>query len=283
VVTFWLFFIFLSFAQEPESSSEAGEQSAEVETSGVEVGVEEVVVYGEVRVIQARKRVESKLKYGGYTLKEQKGDRTVFRHVTPWRGKVILHDDGWVKVKRQGLRIEGREWSFADRNSPEAWAMCVLTPWRCVRTGGFSVSKRKFQHYEGAAAELTVGEAEQWSARIADLSIDRKLELLDASLVLLWLEGLPLDGEVHIDTVIERRATILEYWSSRTDTVWGDRVRDAVAAFIRGEIQYSDFPYTDNEMMVFNEGKNSRERFPWGPELVDGVPDSSSMGAVSAE
>jgi hypothetical protein len=242
-------------------------------------GVEEVLVYGELRVIQARQRVEDRLEAGGYSMDIRKDDRTIYRHVAPYHGKVIIHDDGWMKVRRQGLRVEGREWEFAPRNSAKAWALCVVTPWRCVRVGGMLVSHRKFQNYRGEAVEGVGDDVAEWSVRIADLAIDRKLEAFDRTLRRLWTDGVPVEGSGRFGTAAERRAALLDYWASRTETVWGERVRDAVAAFIRGEIQYSSDPFTDEEMAAFNMGKAGRNRFAW---VGLGIESSEPTSAVAA-
>lgn len=270
----WMLAVALSFAQEsdPEIS---GSEEAEETLDDLE-GVEEVLVYGELRVIQARQWVEDRLEAGGYTLATRKDDRVIYRHDAPHHGKVIIHDDGWMKVRRQGLRVEGREWEFAQRNSARAWALCVVTPWRCVRVGGFMVSQRKFRGYRGTAVDGVGGDVEEWSSRIADLSIDRKLETLDQALLGLWLLGVPIQGTDELATPPERRAALLTYWASRTETVWGRRVREAVAAFVRGEVQYSTHPFTEDEIAAFNRERAGSTPFPWARLEEESVaPDTA--------
>ena len=52
-----------------------------------------------------------------------------------------------------------------------------------------------------------------------------------------------------------RRAALMAYWGSRTDTAWGERVRQAVEAFCRGVVQHSEHPFTDEEIAAFNAGR----------------------------
>jgi hypothetical protein len=275
----WILAVSLCFAQDgaPEAA-EGGEATEEPERVEEDLeGVEEVLVYGELRVMQSRQRVEDRLEAGGYTLAAKKDDRTIYRHVAPYRGKVVIHDDGWMKVRRQGVRVEGREWGFAERNSATAWALCVVTPWRCVRVGGVMVSQRKFQGYRGTAVEGVGGDVEEWSSRIADLAIDRKLELLDQALLALWIEGIPVQGTERLDTPADRRQALLAYWASRTETVWGRRVREAVAAFIRGEVQYSDHPFTEAEITAFNGERTGDTPFPWTRVETEKTPPDGAV------
>ena len=125
------------------------------------------------------------------------------------------------------------------------------------------LSPAKFDHFKGAAVDSTAAEVEQWTARIADLAIDRKLEDLNIALTALWEEGRPLEGGDALPSPQSRREALLAYWDSRTETVWGLRVREAVAGFIRGEVQYSDHPFTEAEMVRFNEGRSASSQFPW--------------------
>jgi hypothetical protein len=78
------------------------------------------------------------------------------------------------------------------------------------------------------------------------------LELPDR-LEALWEEGVPLEGSRTPATHARRREALLAYWDSRTCTEWGDRVREAVEAFMRGVVQHSEHPFTEEEVRALND------------------------------
>jgi hypothetical protein len=214
-----------------------------------EVVAEEITVYAEQRVRQARQRVVNQLKAMGYDEQvDEVGDRTVYRHSEPWKGEVVLHDDGWTVVRRQPLRVEGRKMPWTKANTPVAWAGCLLYPWFCIRPGGTLVGTAKWRAVEGRTVDFIHPDVREWGDRIADLATQRKVGDLPERLEALWSEGVPLEGGEPLATMEERRWALMSFWASRTDTAWGDEVRAAVGAFCRAVVQSSDHPFTDAEI-----------------------------------
>ena len=113
---------------------------------------------------------------------------------------------------------------------------------------------------------------QHYGDKIADLATTRKVDSLPDRLTALWEEGVPLSGDptVRIETPAERRAVIYEYWRTRTDTEWGDTVRQAVASFCRAVVQTSDAPFTPAELDAYEANHperpflRSRDHFPEG-------------------
>jgi hypothetical protein len=238
VVILWFLLATLALGQEPEDGDEP----------------EEIIVYGELLVARARKTVEREIKSEGYTEIIERGDKVIFRHPLTWKGEVVLHDDGWMEVRRQRVRFEGREMPWAEKNSPLAIAGCFVYPWMCIRPGGIMVGKRKYRAQEGRTLSEVHHEAEEWAARIADLSVDHKMNTLPDQLTALWNDGTPVEGEGSpIADYADRRKALLAFWESRTDTEWGERIREGVEAFIRAEVQHSEHPFSDDEIAAFNE------------------------------
>jgi hypothetical protein len=214
---------------------------------------EEVIVYGELRVDQARDQVIEELGHLGYDKRIEKDGAIVMRHSSAWKGDVWLHEDGWMRIKRQPVRMEAPATPFGKTNSAGAWLGCVLYPFLCVKTGGQMVGKRKFQAVETRTASAVDPSVRDWGDRIADLAVDRKSEALPDRLEALWTQGTPLeDGVPNLGSIAERKAALLRFWETRTDTLWGERVRKIVESFIRGEVQSSETPFTDEEIARFN-------------------------------
>lgn len=227
----------------------------------------EIVVYGEHLVEQARQAVKDDLVRQGFEEEIRKDGYTIFRHGNTWKGEVQVHDDGWIRMKRQPVQFK------PPANSKLGWATCIAIPF-CVRAGGQSVSKRKHM----AQRRRTLGDVEplarMYGDRVADLHVDEQLDTLPDRLTALWNDGAPLDGKSPaLPTIKQRKAALLSYWESRTETIWGFRVRAAVEAFIREEVQYSPFPFTRAEIATFNTDRHTEtpldlER-PWELVLAD--------------
>jgi hypothetical protein len=157
-----------------------------------------------------------------------------------------------VRVKRQPLRVEGRRMPWAKTNTPGAWAGCFVWPWLCVRWTGATVSHRRWLGVERRTTTAIDPNVRVLSDRVADLAVARTVEALPDRLEALWTEGVPLEGEGTLATWRERRAALLEYWVSRTDTTWGDDVKQAIEAFVYGVVQTSEHPFTDEEFDAFD-------------------------------
>ncbi|MCA9571393.1 MAG: hypothetical protein KC656_26320, partial [Myxococcales bacterium] len=208
----------------------------------------------ELRVEQARQQVVQDLVELGFTDEVTRlGDRTIYRHGAAWAGEVVLFDDGWMRVKRQPLRVEGRPMPWAKLDTPGAWLGCFVWPWLCVRTSGATFGHRKWLAHEGRTVEALHADVETWGDRIADLATDRTVAALGPRLEALWEHGVPLGGSgPPLASMADRRQDLLSFYATRTDTIWGDEVRDAVGGFCRAVVQHSDDPFTDAELRDFS-------------------------------
>lgn len=218
----------------------------------------EMIVYGERLVDQARREVVETIEELGYDaeVKEQ-GDRVIYRHPAAWYGEVVLHDDGWMQVKRQKLRVEGRPAPWAKkRNSVGAWLGCFIYPWACIRVYGATYSRRKWMGTQSRTVAELEPKVQELSNRIADLETTRRVASLPDRLEALWESGTPLSGNVPLTTMAERRAAILEHWGTRTDTVWGRQVQAAIENFVVGVIQDGPDDFTQAELDAFNAGRD---------------------------
>jgi hypothetical protein len=172
-------------------------------------------------------------------------------------GQIVIYDDGWVTMQRQPAHVESADVPWARKGSALAWASCVIMPFDCVRIGGLLFSKQKFQ----GVKTRSLGEAEpdikNYGDRFADKTTGDTVDAPPVALEALWDDGQPLtDGAPVLESYDARKAAILDFWNSRTDTVWGDRVRLAVEAFIRAEVQGSAHPFTPDEVAAFNRRRN---------------------------
>ncbi len=220
----------------------------------------EMVVYGERLVDQARREVVETIEELGYDAEvKDQGDRVIYRHPAAWYGEVVLHDDGWMQVKRQRLRVEGRAVPWAkQKNSVGAWLGCFVYPWACIRVYGATVSRRRWMGTQTRTVAELAPKVEVLGDRIADLETTRRLASLPDRLEALWNDGTPLEGDEPLTTMAERRQAVLEYWGSRTDTVWGRRVRQSIEDFVEAVVQDGPHAYTRAELDAFNADRAVR-------------------------
>jgi hypothetical protein len=268
----------LAQAQEPETPEPAAPEPAEPEPAEPVDPPYEVTVYGELLVEQAREKVVERMEDLGYTAKViDRGDHVVYRHETPWHGEVVLHDDGWMQVKRQPLYVEGRAMPWAKRNTPLAWAGCVAWPYLCLRTTGATLTHRKWLGMETRTVDELAPDVRSWGDRVADLATSRTVDALPDRLTALWEQGVPLQGDgPALQTAAERRAALHAFWASRTDTVWGREVQQAVEAFCRAVVQTSEAPFTAEELAAYAAERPERPFLaPPRPEPVQAAaPDT---------
>lgn len=248
IVALWLA---LAGAQEAPAPPDPAPDEAPAEEP--DDGFTEVIVYSEHLAKAARDKLMRQAEAMGYTEQVRKDDRTILRHEAKYNGEIVLYDDGRVEFKRQPVQFEPP----FDKSKPLSWLSCVIVP-LCIRAGGQAYAPRKFRAQERRAMAEIADAAGEWNERIADVALDRKLGDLPDRLQALWDEGTPLEaGLPTLATFSERKTALLRYWDSRTDTEWGEEVRDAVASFLRAVVQRSDTPITAAELEAFNRRRQA--------------------------
>ncbi|MCB9666106.1 MAG: hypothetical protein H6732_18505 [Alphaproteobacteria bacterium] len=249
---------------EPEVPSVEAVQSAPVEED-VDFTV---IVTSRERLLRAREMVLEQARAAGYVREVRRDGRTILRHDDPWKGELVLHDDGELEFKRQPVRFEP-----VLGKGPAAWITCVI-PLLCLRAGGQTVGKRKLGHDRRAALAAVMPEVRDYTDAIADYAIDAKVDELPDQLAALWERGVPLDDGPRLESWEARREALFRFWDSRTDTEWGARVQAAIASFVRAEVQTGPHPYTAEELDRFDRERRSLRPFdvvrrapPPDPEL----------------
>ena len=215
---------------------------------------EVIIVYGEEQVRMAREKVIHDLEGMGYNKLKDKDGRLVMLHEQNWKGKVVLHDDGFVEFKRQGPKGTMPDTFFKEASPLIGWVPCIVVPTACVKVGGIVVSPRKLEAVERKASAAIATDLDALAQRQADLYTGQKVDALPAQLEACWSEGVPLEGELPLPDPASRRVHLLHYWATRTESVWGDQVREVVEAFLIGVVQESAHPITAAELAAANAG-----------------------------
>lgn len=221
---------------------------------------EEITVWGDA-VDRAKDAVVHEITELGYTKVRKRDERTVFLAEDGWKGKVVFWDDGRIATRRRGL--SGKEMPVIPGTRIRPYPLCLIQPTACISAGSWYVTPAKWRQNEDAVARATSDELVTLGDRIADASLADAMATLPDRLERLWGDGIPLDGPQPLPTFPARRAALLAYWDTRTETDWGQQVRDAVAAFVRAEVQSGDHPYTTVEQETFEQTRHSAEPFPW--------------------
>lgn len=181
----------------------------------------EIVVVGEREVLVARDAVGSALSAFGYGEGRERDGVVTYRSPNGWYPDVHLHPHGTVQHR----------WPVRRR-----LALIVF--------GDF----RKAKNRRGDIVRAIHPEVFAWREALAAEAMGRRYRALPDQLALLWVAGIPLDETGPLVRTPEaRRAALLDFWSSRTCTPEGQRVRDLTADFLGAVVQGSAWPVTDEE------------------------------------
>lgn len=218
----------------------------------------EIVVEGELRVLQARRAVEHELKNLGYIPKKRKKDYILFRHPQDWKGEIRVYDDGWVRMKRQPIQFQVPKIPGLGKGAPAAVVLCLISPTACIRARGQLVSRQKFMGQKVRTLNNIRPEVARYTDAVVDFYTDQTLDELPSRLEDLWVNGYALEAAgAPTQSTSERKNALLSFWDSRTENRWGMRVRASVEIFIREVVQYSNHPFTSLEIERFNKTRKS--------------------------
>jgi hypothetical protein len=246
----------LSLAAEPpaEAPSELPEASPEEipfeeipfeEIPFEEIPFEEIDVYALPDVARARDELVQQLRQEGYRKSRRYDGYTVYRHNLPYHPTVVIHDDGWIQVKRENIRIHAPGHTFASDGAPLEYVKCIFMPTACISVGGLLISPRKYRGMVEEVYDATRPEVTAFNDAVARNATSRRVNYDIPAM----LEGVWQDTGLSPEA---RRLQIFEFWDSRTDTPEGEQIRQAVEAFMVAVIQRSSTPYTSAELASFN-------------------------------
>ena len=241
-----LFFLSFALADEPDLVDEVAAQVTD------EVIVEEIIVHGDLLIERAKSELIHTLRADGFTNEIKHDDYVVLRNEASWKGELRLYDDGWAVMKRQPVQFHPRAVNKASDAKFSQWLGCIWVP-SCLAVKGQTLGKRKWMAQKVKVLEKADQPVAAWGDLVADRELAERMSELDPKLYALWEEGAPLEGDGPVlATYRERRLALLRYWESRTETVWGDRVRLLMEGFIRDEVQQSENPFTPDEIDTLN-------------------------------
>ncbi len=230
-------------------------EAAPVEESFVP-GVE-VEVLADPAVARARAKLFQDLRDQGYRRGDHKNDRTVFKSYTPYYPRVIVHDDGWVYLRREPPRVHAPGKSFSDQGSPAAYLWCILAPTACVSVGGLLISPHKLAAIKGDVLDAVHNDVNALNDAVARKQLELRVNNdIPVDCEQIWAQPIPAEA---------RRRLLFTYWDSRLDTPEGDVARRAVMAFVKGVVMQSEEPFTEAEITEMNAQRQCS--MPFDPQL----------------
>jgi len=235
-------------------------------------GVEEVTVWGQHALRQARSEVVRRMEDLGYTARDRGGD-VVFRPPERWMGRVRFTREGELGFGRvvvalksmqlhahtydAGTAVDAEDaratsasldmsstaddWAV-DRGSEVVLAVPEVATWVLP-------SKQVLGSLHLRVLDAVGGSVETYRRVLWQTQVHDTLYSLASRLDALWIDGEPLvPGSDVADTPMDRRASVLDYWATRAESDEGRVVCDAVALWLRQTVQDSEHPATEQEI-----------------------------------
>lgn len=231
-------------AQAVDESSDDGSDVAE---AGEGEG-KELVVYGELEVAKRRRALDHRLRAYGYRNGVKKNDRTIYRPEVAWKPTVVVHEEGFVIMRRSRIRFE----PWVKGRSKVVWLSCI-PPFglMCIKLGGRMVSPARLHSQKERTLNVMDAPLDSWQeAIVANATEDRLHRQIPDELDALWTEGVRLGGArgEPLQTAEDRRQAIFAFWAGRSCTPEGAEARSVAALFLEYEVQSSPFPATRAEV-----------------------------------
>ena len=117
---------------------------------------ETLVVNPGNHIAQKRKELGGALRDLGYGDMKRRGEWSVYLADPPWYPKVMVHDSGYMMIKRRGVHFklpEVADWGGLEK--PLELALCLVQPTSCIRIHGLLVSKRRLRWKEQEVVDQT--------------------------------------------------------------------------------------------------------------------------------
>ena len=235
---------------------------------------EELVVYGELEVARRRRAVDQRLRAYGYKVGVKKEDRTIYRPEVAWKPTVVVHDEGFVIIRRSRVRFE----PWVKGRSKAVWLSCIPPlGLMCIKLGGLLVSPARLHAQKGRTLDAMDTPLDAWQEAImANATEDRLHRQIPDELDALWTDGTRLGGvrEAPLADPADRRQAILAFWAGRSCTPEGAEARTVAALFLEYEVQTSPFPVTPAELAAAQASQRCEDT------LVLPFPDSTTSPVV---
>ena len=240
---FWLGY---ATAQESDKETDSDPSSTEPDsTEADEEADEEIIVYGKREVDRRRRILDAELESSGYRQGKRKGDKVVYRPETVWHPSVVVHDSGWVDLKKTPPRFE--PWIGGHPDNKWRYLSCI-PPFglMCIRASGWLITKRRAQHSKTAVVDNHIETIQYWQESVVGMATQQRLEVqLPDELDRLW--------QSNAFSQSEKTEQLVQLWHSRTCTPEGNAAAGIISEFLTYEVHpESPIPSVTLEWMYNN-------------------------------
>lgn len=220
----------------------------------------EVLVIGEQVISAARDDVVRKMKDQGWRAKRKRDGRILFRGPEAWMGKATLMPTGDLNFTIPALALDGLGGIDATYDPSK-------TANNDVKGGTVGASfslpageARKVRALQGEVYDAVKPQVDDLRNKLAMRSFSAKVSELPERLDALWERGESLDGGSTVTDPAKKRAQVLDYWSTRTDTPEGRTISRTVEIWLRQTVMDSADPVTPEEAAAAEERRNDGRR-----------------------
>jgi hypothetical protein len=226
---------------------------------------EEVVVWGELAKEKARDALVARMAALGWREVERNEDEIRFRADRAWKGTATFHSDGAFTFTRPVAGLQGKPASEYD--TPLVSGPTLHQEEQMTLGAGPTFwllpSSRKLATVRDDLVDGTHTEVEAFLAVSRRTTLENELVVLPDRLDALWAKGTPITGAGPVlPTQDARRRAVLEFWATRTDTPEGERVAEAVEAWLAAVVQSSQTPITEAERAEFDARRTDGRKLP---------------------
>lgn len=206
-------------------------------------GVEELVVTARKPSEVRLEALVGRLREMGYGVPVVRANGDVYFAAVdvqhPW---VALHPDGQFDVQRSGYVPIGNPFHLQEVLGENLVQVTVPV-----------VSERKLKQQRARVMDEIIGDVRTWrEALCAEGFEERLLVEIPETLDRVWRDGVALGGGGTLETPAERRQALLDHWATRTCTPEGDQVRTLIVRYLEHEVQPSEWPVTEGELVATN-------------------------------
>lgn len=234
----------------------------------------EVLVIGEQVISEARANVVRKMVDMGWKAKRKRDGRIVFRGPETWMGKATLLDSGDIDFSIPALVVpgpsqvgssydRGRELGDGSNYTPNTVGAQFVTP-----------DRQKVAAVQREVMAEIRPFVSDYRSKIQQRYFSSYISEVPERLDNLWRDGVRLDGSDRIVTdPAAKRAMVLDFWATRTDTPEGRTVSRTVEIWLREVVMPTAHPVTREEAQAAEDRRTDGRRLDifGDAQRVDGV------------
>lgn len=239
---------------------------------------EEITVFGESALREARWDVILALKRNGWEPVDRPDGRTAFKPPHRWMGRARLESDGRLDFTYPVVRFQRMELSgpLPDGDNPHVdrdfgGNRMVDVDGNAVGTlpsGNAALwllpSRALLDRAYARVREDVRPELDRYEKIRRDTAIRALVDAIPARLDALWSSGEPLVGSTPIDDLAGRRRAVLAYWATRADTEEGRQATLVIERWIRNTLVDEHAPTESERGRAESERADGRRLPPAG-------------------